>query len=137
MFLKSRRKKFVEQHSVLPDEDFLREVGARPDLARFVTAARRAVAEICHVPSEAIHPADAPAALAGLATLDWDDMAVIMDVESELGVSLCEGIDAPRFLPGRFCWRSWPAPATFGEWSIQFAEWAIKSLHATAAAPGS
>jgi hypothetical protein len=137
MFLKTRRKKFVDQHSVLPDEDFLRAVGARLDLARFVSAARRAVAEICHVPSEAIHPADAPATLASLATLDWDDLQVIMSVESELGVSLGEGLDAPRFLAGRFFWRSWPAPETFGEWVVQFAEWANKSPHATAAAPGS
>src|SRR5262245_40126688 len=132
MFLKSRRRKFVEQRSALADADFVREVGARPNVARFVTAARRAVAQSCHVPSEAIRPADAPATLAGLATFDWDDLQVIMGVESELGVSLGEGFDAPRFLPGRFFWRSWPAPKTFGEWVIQFAEWANKSLHATA-----
>ena len=137
MFLKSRRRKFVEQRTALADEDFVREVGARPEVARFVTAARRAVAEICHVPSGAIHPADAPATLAGLATLDWDDLQVVMSVESELGVSLGEALDAPRFLPGRFFWRSWSAPETFGEWVVQFAEWANKSLHATAAAPGS
>ena len=128
MFLRSRRQKFVEAHSALPDEDFLREVGARSDLARFVTAARRAVARICHVPSEAIHPNDAPATLAGLATFDWDELQVIMHVERELGVPLGEGFAAPRFLPGRFFWRSWPAPGTFGEWASQFAEWASKSV---------
>lgn len=132
MLLKSARQKFVEQHSALPDEDFLREVGAQSDLARFVIAARKAVAGICHVPSDAIHPCDAPATLAGLANFDWDDLPVIMDVERGLGVTLRDSSDAPRFVPGRFFWRSWPGPKTFGEWVIRFAEWASKSLQVSA-----
>jgi hypothetical protein len=132
MFLESRRQKFIEQHGFVSDEDFLRDIGARSDVARFVTTGRKAVAGICHVPAETIHPTDTPATLAGLATFDWDELQIIMIVEQELGVTLGERLDPPRFLPGRFFWRSWPAPTTFGEWVIQFAEWATKLLQATA-----
>ena len=131
MLFKSRRRKLLESRVAFSDDDFLRAVGAQPKDARFILAARRAVARVCRMAPEVIYPDDPPSMFEPLPTLAWDDSEVVLEIESELGIAL--GSDPPRFLPGRFFWRHYPAPGTFGEWAVKFAGWAINSVQPTAA----
>ena len=113
----------VEGRSPLSDEDFLSRTSVRPEWRGSALAAREALGRVCHIPADRIYAEDVPESLAELVFLDWDDTNVIVELEQLLHVPLGEpGDDFPRFLPGRFFWRKWPAPKTVGEWAARVAE---------------
>jgi hypothetical protein len=123
MSLKSKRKRFVDSRPPLSDEDFLSRTSVRPEWRGFALAAREALGRVCQIPADRIYSEDDPESLAELALLDWDDMNVVIELEQLLRVPLGDpGDDFPRFLPGRFFWRKWPAPKTVGEWAGRVAE---------------
>jgi hypothetical protein len=122
MSLKSKRQKFVGARSPLSDPDFAAGVGLQPERSNLAIAAREALGRICQIPASQIYPDDDPALLAEL-VWDWDDMAVILELEELLHIPLGQpGSDFPRFLYGRFFWRKWPGPKTVGEWAAQVAD---------------
>ena len=116
------REKFVEGRTPLLGDEFALRVGAPAERQAFVLAARATLGRVCHVPESHIYPEDDPERLAEL-VWDWDDMAVILELEQLLHVSVGDrGDDFPRFLFGRFLWRKWPGPKSVGEWTMQVAE---------------
>jgi hypothetical protein len=122
MSAKSKRK-VIEGRPSLSDEEFLSRINVRPEWGGFALAAREALGRVCRIPADHIYAEDDPQSLAELAFLDWDDMGVVLELEQLLHVPLGDpGDDFPRFLPGRFFWRKWPAPRTVGEWAARVAE---------------
>jgi hypothetical protein len=120
MSLKSKRQNFVKDRAALADEEFLSRCAA--GAPRFALAAREALGGVCQIPADRIYPEDNPEMLAQLVG-DWDDLSVILELEATLHISLGDaGDDFPRFLPGRFFWRKWPAPKSVGEWAALVAE---------------
>ncbi len=120
MFAKIHRNKFVRDRAPLSNDEFVSRVGARPELHRFIAASREAIARICRVPATLLYPDDAPESVVKLATFDWDDVSVAIELEDILGFAV--GDDTPRFLGWRFFWRGKPGPRTVGEWCIRVAE---------------
>jgi hypothetical protein len=130
MSLKSKRQEFIGRTTALPDDDFISRLRIRPECQSFALAAREALGRICQVPPSHIHPEDKPELLAEL-VWDWDDMAVILEMEQLLHVPLGgHAEDFPRFIPGRFLWRKWPGPKTIGDWAAQVAEHVHLKLNA-------
>src|SRR3954447_8115397 len=120
MSLKSKRQKFVEDRAALSDEKFLSRCPA--GAPGFALIAREALGRVCQIPADRIYADDKPETLAELAG-DWDDLAVILELEAILHIPFGDtGDDFPRFLPGRFFWRKWPAPKSVGEWAARVAE---------------
>src|SRR5712671_6491048 len=122
MSLKSKREKFVGSKTALSDDDFVSGLSMRPECQKFALAAREALGRICQVPPSHIHPDDKPEFLAEL-VWDWDDMALVLEMEQLLHVPIGGAAENfPRLIPGRFFWRKWPGPKTVGEWTAQVAE---------------
>src|SRR4051794_41069001 len=120
MSLKSKRQNFVKDRASLAGEEFLSRCAS--SASHFALAAREALGRVCQIPVDRIYPEDNPEMLAQLAR-DWDDLAVILELEAILHIQLGDsGDDFPRFLPGRFFWRKWPAPKSVGEWAARVAE---------------
>jgi len=126
MFANLHRKKFVSGRAPRSDEEFASRVGARPELHRLVAAAREALARVCHLPAPLIYPEDAPASIAQMVG-DWDDLAVALELESALGITVDEQF--PHFLGWRFFWRGEAGPHTVGEWAIRVSEYLESRLH--------
>jgi hypothetical protein len=49
---------FLRSHRKMPAEEFLRRVGAEPGLGAFYLAGRRAMAKLCRIRVERVHPED-------------------------------------------------------------------------------
>ena len=121
MFTRLQRKRFSESRTPLSDDEFVSALSVPPHLRRFVVTAREALGSVCRVPAAVIRPDDAPSSLARL-TGDWDDLAIVMELESRLATPIRE---LPQCLSGRFFWYSRPGPRTVGEWTVSVAQ----SLH--------
>ncbi len=84
--LKRAHEAFREGRWKLSDEDFLRQAKAGAASAELLLAARRAMAELCGVESELIHPQDT---LRRLLDLQWDGgflIDFVMEVEERAGI---------------------------------------------------
>ena len=80
--------RFLRDRSALPDVAFLSRAGVSAGEAAFFLAARRAMAELCGLPSEMIHPEDT---WRSLMDLQWDNgflEDIIFGLERELGTWL-------------------------------------------------
>lgn len=120
MFAKLHRRQFVSGRVPLSDAEFALRLGVRPELHRFMAAARESLARVCRVPASSLHPDDAPESLLKLLTCDWDDVGLIMELEQILGIPIEDEI--PHFLGRRFFWSGETGPQTIGEWSVRVAE---------------
>lgn len=126
--LRARREVFVATRGPLSHHEFCTRLSVSPELAGWVIRVRRAIALVCAVPPAALHPEDTWEDIVSLQCGDWDVVEVFQALE-ELGVEFPRGTsDAPlpRFVPGRFLWLRWPAPATFGEWVVVVAMYLIE-----------
>src|SRR5438034_9793563 len=52
------KRAFLRSHQKLPAEEFLRRAGAEPGLGSFYLAGRQAMANLCRIRLERIHPED-------------------------------------------------------------------------------
>jgi hypothetical protein len=130
MPLKSNRDKFSEARPPLPDSEFVARLSAPPELLRFLNAAREALGRVCQIPASSIYPEDQPQALEKLVMV-WDDLNVILELETLLGASLASAQDGfPGFLTTRFFWHGRPGPHTIGQWAVQVAEHLHSRFHA-------
>lgn len=117
--MRNRRRDFVAARSPLSHGDFCARVGVSRDLELSVIYVRRAMGCVLAVPPSVLRPEDTWSVLLPLVPCDWDDLGVVLALE-KLGVEFPSerSKELPRFLPGRFFWKTWPAPATFGEWIV-------------------
>ncbi len=117
-----RRRAFVAARQPLSHREFCDQVGVTGGLRPWVVAVRRAMARLCVVPACVLYPNDTWRDLVRLVDCDWDDMAFVLSLET-VGVEFpsLEAQELPGFLPGRLFWIHWPAPATFGLWSMTVA----------------
>jgi hypothetical protein len=121
--VQTRRENFVAAREPLPHRDFCARLGVAPDTDAWIICIRRAMARLFAVPPSALYPRDTWRDLLPLLRCDWDDVEVVLSL-GELGVEFpsAQSEELPRFLPGRFFWKHWPAPATFGDWVVAVAE---------------
>jgi hypothetical protein len=114
----TRHESFVAARSPLPHREFCARLGIVRDLEPWVICVRRAMGRLLAIPPSAIQPDDTWRDLVPLHPCDWDDLGVVLSLEG-LGVLFpsAQSEELPRFLPGRFFWKTWPAPATIGEWA--------------------
>lgn len=120
MFTNTQRQRFTDGRSPLPDTEFAAKIGVRSELHRFATAAREALARVCHVPATMIYPEDSPESLQRLIFDGWDDLAVILELESILGIAVER--ELPRFVGWRFFIRGESGASSVGEWCRRVAE---------------
>ena len=113
------RERFVAARAPLPHREFCACLGVARDLDAWIICIRRAMGRLLGIPPSAIRPDDTWRNLVPLHPCDWDDLGVVLALEG-LGVlfPLAQSEELPRFLPGRFFWKTWPAPDTFGEWAV-------------------
>ena len=79
---------FLRGRRAVPGDEFLRRAAAEPEQAEFLLAARRAMAELCGVDVELLHPDDT---LRSLLDLQWDSgymEDIVFAMERQLGVEL-------------------------------------------------
>jgi len=112
--------RFLINRQPLTDAEFAARAGARPELHRFVVAARAAVARQCRVRAELLYPEDLSKALMNLAPDDWDDLFIQLALEEIIGQSLATPL--PLIHGSRFFWWGKPGPKSLGEWCVQVAE---------------
>jgi hypothetical protein len=119
--MRNRREDFVAARSPLSHQDFCTRlgVGVRVELAVWVVCVRRAMGCVLAIPPSVLRPDDTWIVLLPLVPCDWDDVGVVLALDG-LGVEFPSerSQELPRFLPGRFFGKTWPAPATFGEWTV-------------------
>ena len=107
----------------ITDEAFVRLLGLTGSSAHLALCVRRAIAELCRMPPEAISPAHSTQWLSKRMVYpggtEWDLLAFELELADALGVhSNLESEDLPPFLPHRFFWWHRPGPANLGEWIL-------------------
>ena len=112
--------RFLINRQPLTDAEFAARAGARPELHRFVVAARAAVARQCRVRAELLYPEDLSKALMNLAPDDWDDLFIQAAMEEILVQPLTAKL--PLLHGRRFLWWGKPGPESLGAWCVQVAE---------------
>jgi hypothetical protein len=95
----------------MTDEQFLERLGAESDLAPFYLAGRQAMARLCGVPAETVHPEDT---VHSLLNLQWDNGYIddfVFALEEKVGGSLPTGYPPITWIFAEYvgelrrCWR--------------------------------
>jgi hypothetical protein len=123
MFARNHRNKLINNRISLSDEEFNSRIAARTELHQIIIATREALARICQVPAGFIYPDDKPESVLKLVTLDWDDIAVVMELEEILNIEIADDANFPSFLGQRFFWWAKPGPCSISEWCVNVAEY--------------
>jgi hypothetical protein len=97
--LRRARARFLRGRTALPDSAFLARVGVPAQQESFFLAARRAVAGLCDIPADMVHPDDS---WRSLMDLQWDNgylEDIVFALERELGRHLPFAYPADDRLP--------------------------------------
>ncbi len=106
----------------LTDAAFLESISVENTHQGLALSIRRAVAKVCGLDAQILHPTDPTPLLAEVASKragrDWDDIEIVFAMEEELGRSLPYGVTSefPPFVPWRFFGLKGSIPIDFGDW---------------------
>ena len=112
--LRRAEARFLRGRSEMPDAEFLARANAGADEAPFFLAARHAMAELCGVPAEMIHPDDT---VRSLLDLQWDNGFIydfVFALEDRVSGRLPQGYPPERMAFGNYICelhRNWARPA--------------------------